>query len=40
VRIAGSWEYHAPQVGWLAYVEDEARLAVFQPTGWSAGIAV
>ncbi|MFN3862300.1 MAG: DUF2793 domain-containing protein [Roseateles sp.] len=40
VRIAGSWEYHAPQVGWLAYIEDEAKLAVFKLTGWSAGIAV
>jgi hypothetical protein len=40
VRIAGVWEYHAPQVGWLAYIEDEAKLAVFKPGGWSAGIAV
>ena len=40
VRIAGAWEYHAPQVGWLAYIEDEANLAVFKPGGWSAGIAV
>lgn len=40
VRIAGVWEYHAPQVGWLAYIEDEAKLAVFKTSGWSAGIAV
>lgn len=40
VRIAGAWEYHAPQIGWLAYVEDEAKLTVFKPTGWSAGIAI
>lgn len=40
VRIAGAWEYHAPQIGWLAYIEDEAKLAVFKASGWSAGIAV
>jgi hypothetical protein len=40
VRIAGSWEYHAPQVGWLAYIEDEDKLAVFRSTGWSAGISI
>ncbi|MFN3595462.1 MAG: DUF2793 domain-containing protein [Thiobacillaceae bacterium] len=40
VRIDGTWEYHAPQIGWLAYIEDEAKLAVFKPTGWSAGIAI
>ncbi len=40
VRIAGTWEFHDPKVGWLAYIEDEAKLAVFQPTGWSAGIAI
>jgi hypothetical protein len=40
VHIAGTWEFHDPKVGWLAYIEDEAKLAVFQPTGWSAGIAI
>lgn len=40
VRIAGSWEYHAPKAGWLAYIEDEAKLAVFKPGGWSLGLAV
>jgi hypothetical protein len=40
VRINGAWEYHAPQVGWLAYIEDEDKLTVFKPTGWSAGVAI
>ncbi|AOS78341.1 DUF2793 domain-containing protein [Calidifontimicrobium sp. SYSU G02091] len=40
VRIAGAWEYHAPQVGWLAYVEDEQVLSAYKPTGWSPGIAI
>lgn len=40
VRINGAWEYHAPKVGWLAYIEDEAKLTVYKTTGWSAGIAI
>ncbi len=40
VRIAGSWEYHVPKVGWLAYIEDEAALAAYKTNGWSAGIAI
>lgn len=40
VRIADTWEFHAPQVGWLCYLEDEAKLTVYKATGWSAGIAI
>jgi len=40
VWIGGAWEYHVPQVGWLAYIEDEDKLTVFKPTGWSAGVAI
>ena len=40
VRIVGVWEFHAPQIGWLCYIEDEAKLTVFKPAGWSAGIAI
>ncbi len=40
VRIAGAWEFHAPQVGWLCYLEDEAKLTVFKATSWSAGLAI
>ncbi len=40
VRIAGSWEYYVPKVGWLAYIEDEAKLSVYKATGWSAGVAI
>ncbi|MCV5919823.1 DUF2793 domain-containing protein, partial [Escherichia coli] len=36
VRIAGAWEYHAPKVGWLAYIAAEDRLAVYKSSGWSA----
>lgn len=40
VCVAGTWEYHAPKTGWVCFVEDEERLAVFKSGGWSAGIAV
>ena len=40
VRIEGVWEYHAPKVGWLCYIEDEAKLSVYKSAGWSAGIAI
>jgi hypothetical protein len=40
VYIGGTWEYHVPKVGWLAYIEDEAVLSVYKTTGWSAGIAI
>ncbi len=39
-RVAGVWEFHAPKVGWLAYVEDEQVLSAYKATGWSPGIAI
>ena len=40
VRINGAWEYHAPKVGWLAFIAAEDRLAVYKTGGWSAGVSV
>jgi len=40
VRIADVWEYHTPKIGWLCYIEDEAKLSAFKSTGWSAGLAI
>ena len=40
VRIADAWEYHAPKIGWLCYIEDEAKLSAYKSTGWSAGLAI
>src|SRR5258707_936928 len=40
VRIADAWEYHSPKIGWLCYIEDEAKLSAYKSTGWSAGIAI
>jgi len=39
-RIADVWEFHLPKIGWLCYIEDEAKLSAFKATGWSAGIAI
>ena len=40
VRIDGTWEFHPPKVGWLCYIEDEAKLSAYKSTGWSAGVAI
>lgn len=40
VRIEGAWEFHVPQVGWLAFIEDEAVLSAYKTTGWSPGLAL
>lgn len=40
VRNSGAWEYHVPKIGWLCYVADEDKLAVYKATGWSAGVAL
>ena len=40
VRIADAWEYHVPKIGWLCFIEDEAKLSAYKSTGWSAGLAI
>ncbi|MBX2807863.1 MAG: DUF2793 domain-containing protein [Cellvibrionaceae bacterium] len=40
VRIAGTWEYYTPLIGWCCFVEDEDVLSVYKTSGWSPGIAV
>lgn len=40
VRIADGWEYYAPKIGWLCFIEDESVLSAFKPNGWSPGIAI
>jgi len=39
-RIAGAWEFYAPRVGWLRFIEDEGVLSVYKTAGWSLGIAI
>ena len=40
VRREGAWAFYAPQVGWLAFIEDEAVLTAYKASGWSAGLAL
>lgn len=40
VRRNGVWEYYLPEVGWLAYIEDEAVLCAYKSAGWSPGITI
>lgn len=35
-----AWVFAAPRIGWIAYVEDEAKLSAYKSGGWSAGIAI
>lgn len=36
----GAWVFGVPRTGWLAFIEDEAKLAAFYGGAWSAGIAI
>jgi len=40
VWIGGTWEFHAPRIGWLCYVEDEDLLSAYKAAGWSPGISI
>jgi len=40
VYVVSAYEFHIPQVGQLAYIEDEVLLCVFKAGGWSTGIAI
>lgn len=40
LRIEAGWSFFAPKIGWTCFIEDEAVLCVYKPTGWSAGIAL
>jgi len=40
VRIANAWTYYAPKIGWICYIDDEAKLSVYKASGWSDGIAI
>lgn len=38
--VGATWVFAAPRIGWIAYIEDEAKLSAYKATGWSAGIAI
>jgi hypothetical protein len=35
-----AWVFYTPRTGWVAYIEDEAKLSAFAAGAWSAGIAI
>lgn len=35
-----AWVYEVPRNGWIATIEDEAKISVFLSGAWSAGIAI
>lgn len=35
-----AWVFGVPRIGWIAYIEDEAKLAAYTAGGWSAGVAL
>jgi hypothetical protein len=34
------WVFGVPRTGWVAYLEDEAKLSAFASGAWSAGVAL
>lgn len=40
VYTGSAWVYAAPRLGWVAYIEDEQKLAVFRSGAWSAGVSL
>jgi hypothetical protein len=35
-----AWVFYVPRTGWVAYIEDEAKLSAFAAGAWSAGVAL
>ena len=35
-----AWVFDVPRTGWVAFIEDEAKLSAFYSGAWSAGIAI
>ena len=35
-----SWVFGAPREGWVAWIEDEAKLVVYHSSAWSTGVAL
>jgi len=40
VRVASTWEYYVPKIGWLCFIDDEAVLSAYKAARWSTGIAI
>lgn len=37
---AGAWAFGVPRTGWVAFIEDETKLAAYYGGAWSAGVAL
>lgn len=35
-----AWVFYTPRTGWVAFIEDEAKLSAYYSSAWSAGIAI
>ncbi len=38
--ISGAWSYYTPVKGLIAYIEFEAKIAVWNGSSWSAGLSI
>lgn len=38
--LSGAWIFHTPKTGWLAWVQAESKLSVYNAGTWSVGIAI
>lgn len=35
-----AWQFGTPRTGWIAHIEDEAKLCAFRSGAWSTGVAL
>lgn len=40
VWSGSAWVFYTPRTGWVAFIEDEIKLAAYYSGAWSAGIAI
>jgi hypothetical protein len=40
VYTGSTWAFYTPKTGWVAFIEDEAKLSAYYSSAWSAGIAI
>lgn len=40
VWTGSAWVFGTPRTGWVAFIEDEAKLSAFYSGAWSAGVAI
>lgn len=40
VWSGSAWVFYTPRTGWVAFIEDETKLAAYYSSAWSAGISI